>query len=44
MKIEVILKTGETKYHTLPFGLRVSEIVGFLDDKYGNSWKDYTEL
>lgn len=45
MKIKVILKNGEIKYHTLPFGLRETEIAGWLDDKYGGyGWKDYERL
>lgn len=44
MKIKVELKSGEFKTHTLPFGLRQSEIIGWLDDKYGDDWVDYDEI
>ena len=45
MKIRVKLTNGDLRYHTLPLGLRVSEIVGWLDDKYGGyGWIDYDEL
>lgn len=39
IKIKVFLKNGDIKYNTLPFGLRISEIIGWLDDNY--NWKDY---
>lgn len=49
MKIEIILTNGDKKYHTLPFGLRYSEIYGWVCDKYGskgywNGWKEFNIL
>jgi len=45
IRIKVIFYKGAPKYHTLPFGLRGSEIVGWLDDTYGGyGWKDYIIL
>lgn len=39
IEIKVILSNGDIKFHTLPFGLRMAEIIGWLDDNY--NWKDY---
>lgn len=45
IRIKVIFEKAEPKYHTLPFGLRDAEIVGWLDDTYGGyGWKDYIIL
>ncbi len=45
VRIKVIFKTGDPKFHTLPFGLRDSEIVGWLDDIYGyDGWIDWIVL
>lgn len=42
IRIQVTLKSGEIKYHTLPFGLRDREIHGWVWDEYGivQEWKE----
>ncbi|SDZ81814.1 hypothetical protein SAMN05192529_102114 [Arachidicoccus rhizosphaerae] len=45
IEIRVTLRSGDLRYHTLPFGLRDAEISGWLDDTYGGcGWTSYTEI
>lgn len=45
IRIKVIFKKGEPKYHTLDFNLTASEIYGWLNDVYGGyGWEDYIIL
>lgn len=42
IRVKVMFKNSEPKYHTLPFGVRYIDIYAWLNDTYGYyGWEDY---